>query len=155
MVTFNRTAFSSSLVMPAAYEKWITHCNYNYRPKRSFGQGNVFTPVCDSVNRGGVPDQAPPRDQAGTPPDQAGTPPDQAGTPGTRHPPPRPGRYPPPRPGRNPPPDQGGTPLDQAGTPQDQTPPPGPDTPPGTADSRIRSTFGRYASYWNAFLFIH
>ena len=25
-----------------------------YRPKRSFGQGNVFTCVCDSVNRGGV-----------------------------------------------------------------------------------------------------
>ena len=28
---------------------------YFYRPKRSFGQGNVFTRVCDSVNRGGVP----------------------------------------------------------------------------------------------------
>ena len=56
----------------------------------------------------------------------------------TRHPP-RPGRYPPgtrhpPRPGRYPP--------NQAGTP-----------PPGTADSGIRSTFGRYACYWNAFLF--
>ena len=25
----------------------------NYRPKRSFGQGNIFTPVCHSVHRGG------------------------------------------------------------------------------------------------------
>ena len=25
-----------------------------YRPKRSFGQGNIFTPVCHSVHRGGV-----------------------------------------------------------------------------------------------------
>ena len=24
----------------------------NYRPKRSFGQGNIFTPVCHSVHRG-------------------------------------------------------------------------------------------------------
>ena len=24
-----------------------------YRPKRSFGQGNIFTPVCHSVHRGG------------------------------------------------------------------------------------------------------
>ena len=60
----------------------------NYRPKRSFGQGNIFTPVCHSFcSQGGrgVPDQAPtpgtrqvhsPWDQAGTPPrDQAGTPP--------------------------------------------------------------------------------
>ena len=27
---------------------------YLYRPKRSFGQGNIFTPVCHSVHRGGV-----------------------------------------------------------------------------------------------------
>ena len=25
---------------------------HNYRPKRSFGQGNIFTPVCHSVHRG-------------------------------------------------------------------------------------------------------
>ena len=37
--------------------------------------------------------------------------------------------------------------------------PPGADTPPGSrhlpreADSSIRSTSGRYPSYWNAFLF--
>ena len=25
-----------------------------YQPQRSCGQGNVFTPICDSVNRGGA-----------------------------------------------------------------------------------------------------
>ena len=54
----------------------------------------------------------------------------------------------------------GRTPQDQ--TPQDQTlsldqTPPGPDPPPRPdppreADCSIRSTSGRYASYWNAFL---
>ena len=45
--------------------------------------------------------------------------------------------------------------------PREQTPPPGPDPPsvsrhpPREADSSIRSTSGRYASYWNAFLFCH
>ena len=48
-----------------------------------------------------------------------------------------------------------------ADTPPDQTPhrirPPGPDptgadTPPRDGDSSIRSTSGRYASHWNAFL---
>ena len=29
-------------------------CLVNYRPKRSFGQGNIFTPVCHSVHGGGV-----------------------------------------------------------------------------------------------------
>ena len=30
------------------------YINHNlYRPKRSFGQGNIFTPVCHSVHRGG------------------------------------------------------------------------------------------------------
>ena len=81
---------------------------YYYRPKRSFGQGNIFTPVCHSFcSQGGeVPDQAPPpQDQAGTPPDQ--TPPGSTPPPPTRqvHP-------------------QEHNPQDQAGTP------PGADTPP-------------------------
>ena len=43
--------------------------------------------------------------------------------------------------------------------PQEQTPrtrhtPPGADTPPAGADSAIPSTSGRYASYWNAFLYL-
>ena len=52
------------------------------------------------------------------------------------------------------------TPLGADPTPpQEQTPPLGADTPPGSrhptrlADSGIRSMSGRYASYWNAFLF--
>ena len=86
----------------------------------------------------------PPRDQADTcpgpgrppPQDQADTtPPDQADPS-----PPGPGRFPP-GPGRPPP-----------GT--RQTPPPGPGRPPSReADASIRSMSGRYASYWNAFLF--
>ena len=47
------------------------------------------------------------------------------------------------------------TPPDQADTPQDQADPPGPGRhpPPREADCSIRLTSGRYASYWNAFLF--
>ena len=70
---------------------------YLYRPQRSCGQGNIFTPVCHSVHRGGsasvhagIPpplNQAdPPRTRQTPPQDQADTPPDQADAP------PRPGR---------------------------------------------------------------
>ena len=31
--------------------------------KRSLGQGNIFTPVCHSVHKGGSTGQVPPRDQ--------------------------------------------------------------------------------------------
>ena len=96
-----------------------------YRPQRSCGQGYVFTRVCDSVHRGGVSRQ-------GEPPGQGEPPPDQADPPGRENPP-RPGRTPP---GRENPPGPG------------RPPPP----PPLEADSRIWSTSGRYASYWNAFL---
>ena len=122
-----------------------------YRPKRSFGQGNVFTPVCDSVNRGGgVPDQTPPLRTRQVPPGPGRYPPRAGRTPpGPGRYPPGPGRYPP-RPGRYPPRTrQEPLPLPPAPSPRDQIP------PPGTADSGIRSTFGRYASYWNAFLLIH
>ena len=121
---------------------------YIYRPQRSCGQGNIFTPVCHSVHRGGLPQCMlgchPPLWTRQTPPPRPG-----------RHPL-RPGR--PPGPGRHPPwtrqtpPDQADTPPDQADTPPDQADPPGPGRPPPEADSRIRSTSGRYASYWNAFL---
>ena len=64
--------------------------------------------------------------------------------PQTREEPPSQTRQDPPGPGKNPP------------SPGPETPP-NPRTrqeplPPRTADSGIRSTFGRYASYWNAFL---
>ena len=71
----------------------------HYRPKRSFGQGNIFTPVCHSVHRGGVPDQVHPPGP-GTPPwDQVhplgpGTPPRTRYPPGIRYTPLGP-RYPP------------------------------------------------------------
>ena len=104
----------------------------NYQPQRSCGQGNVLQEcVCPQGGRvsasvhAGMPD---PPDQADTPPRPGRPPPDQADTP--------------PRPGRHTPPDKADTPPDQA------------DTPPREADSSIRSTSGRYASYWNAFLLL-
>ena len=113
-----------------------------YRPQRSCGQGYVFTRVCDSVNGG--------RGVSG----EGGTPPPQ-----TRQTPPcGPGR--PPTWTRQTPRDQADTPPNQADPPDQadtpwtrQTPPPPPQTL--EADFRIRSTSGRYASYWNAFLFHH
>ena len=65
----------------------------HYRPKRSFGQGNIFTLVCHSVHGGGLARRTPPAwspPGPDTPPwDQ--TPPDQTPPP-PRHgePPPRP-----------------------------------------------------------------
>ena len=56
------------------------------------------------------------------------------------------GMPPPSGPGRPPQTRQTPPPVPQPGRPPDQA-----DTPP-EADSRIRSTSGRYASYWNAFL---
>ena len=94
-------------------------------------------------------------------------PPETRQLPPRTRPPQGPGRYPPgpdtppTRPPDQTPPGSDRSPPDQ--TPQDQTPP-GPGwyppwdrtslPPPGTADSGIRSTIGRYASYWNAFLFV-
>ena len=96
----------------------------NYRPQRSCGQGYVFTRVCDSVNRGGSPENPPgPRRTSST----RQTPP-----PGPRRPPrTRQTTHTPPR-TRQTPPNQG-------------EPPP--------KNSSIRSMSGWYASYWNAFLF--
>ena len=126
-------------------------------PPNEVCEGYIFTRVCHSVH--GVGEYLGRYPPAGTPPWQvyplAGTPPQQvhplAGTP--------PGRYPP-----------------LAGTPQACTPPsryttpwagtpPGRYTPGGTPPRQvphhpgssawweIRATSGRYASYWNAFLF--
>ena len=83
------------------------------------------------------------------PPGQA-DPPDQADTPWDQADPLGPGRHPP-GPGRHPP-GPGRLPLDKAdptgpGRPHHPQPP-----PPPEADSSIRSTSGRYASYCNAFL---
>ena len=111
--------------------------NSFYRPQRSCGQGYVFTRVCDSVHRGvsGEPPPGPRR----TPPDQS-DPPGMENPPGARQTPPVPRRTPPTR--QTPPP-----PWDQADPPRTRQIPPG-------EDCSIRSMSGRYASYWNAFLFI-
>ena len=136
----------------------------HYRPKRSFGQGNIFTPVCHSVHRGGrsgketppagwrnppgVPPgwmEEPPRLDGGTPPGWMEEPPRlDGGTPpaaGWRNPPP-------PAWWRNPPWLDGEPPSWMENPP----PPPGWMENPREPDSGIRSTIGRYASYWNAFL---
>ena len=88
----------------------------------------------------------------------------QGDPPGQGEPPP--GQGEPPQTGRNPSPQTRQTPPNQADPPQTREtpqiwqtsptrqtcPPRTRQTPPRDADSRIRSTSGRYASYWNAFL---
>ena len=72
---------------------------YSLPPATKLGQGYVFTGVCDSVNRGGVPHTPPGAD----PPEQTPreqTPPRADTPPGSRHPPPE--QTPPP--GADPPP---------------------------------------------------
>ena len=134
---------------------WVQVSDF-YRPQRSC-EGYVFTPVCQSFcSQGGVPGQVHPR--AGTPPwDQAhppgpGTPPWQV-PPGQVHPLGRytPGRYTPGQihPQQVHPPrtrytSRAGTLPLGPGTPPRQVP------PPPQADG---CCCGRYASYWNAFLF--
>ena len=119
------------------------------------GQGNIFTSICLSTGGRGVCLSAcwdahhPPGADTHTPPQEQTHPPLGADThppgadPPSRHPPgaDTPREQTPPR-SRHPP--------DQP--PQNQTPP---QTrhPPRKADCSIRLTSGRYASYWNAFLF--
>ena len=111
---------------------------YIYRPQRSCGQGNIFTPVCHSVHRGGSASM-----HVGIPPPLRIRPP-RADTPLPRE-------QTPPRPGT--PPDQA---PPQSRPPWTRHPPALPDhAPPPEADSSIQSTSGRYASYWNAFLLLN
>ena len=106
-------------------------------PATKLGQGYVFTSVCDSVHREGVclgacwdnprpgRNQEDPPPSSRHPPDQ--TPPRKRTLPTSRHSP---------APGRD---------------PQEQsTPPPPPET---VHARRYGQTSGRYASYWNAYLF--
>ena len=132
----------------------------DYRPQRSCGQGYIFTPVCHSVHIG-VCLRDPPQEEA--PPPRKETPcqgdpptretpqketllprrPPARKTPLLRRPPPR-RRYPP-----------EGDPSCQGDPPQKEVPPKG--GPPGRRPPPrgIWSMSGRYASYWNAFLFIN
>ena len=123
---------------------------YYYRPQRSWGKV-MFLQASVILLTGGVP-HIPPRSRYTPPgsrhppwsrhppqtrhPSGSRHPPKQTHTPGSRHPPHReqtpPGTRHPPRPD----------------TPRDQTP------PPQRACCEIRSTRGRYASYWNATCFV-
>ena len=117
---------------------------YYYRPQRSWAKV-IFSQACvkNSVHRGGggclpqcmlgyTTTTTHPLEQS--PPDKADTPPGPDPLPPDRADPSRSGRPPTPL-GPDPPPDQADTP------------------PPREADCSIRSTSGRYASYWNVFLF--
>ena len=48
--------YKNSIKNTDSLRKKIYHlcgiCNSDYRPQRSCGQGNIFTPVCHSVHRG-------------------------------------------------------------------------------------------------------
>ena len=111
----------------------ITFCPFITDRKRSLGQGNFFSSVCQEFCSRGESASV----HAGIP------------LPQTRH---TLNQAPPPGPN----PTEPGNPLDQA--------PPGPGSPPDQAAPRtrhpllrsacweIRSTSGRYASYWNAIL---
>ena len=118
--------------------------------KQSLGQGNIFAPVCHSVHRGEYLGRYNPPPWAGTPPGRY--------TPRQVHPP---GRY---TPGQVHPPLQQVHPLSRYTLIPRQVHPPrhvhptGRYTPhkkvhPTAMHAGIRSTSGRYASYWNAFLF--
>ena len=146
---------------PGPVAEWITVI---YRPQRSWAKA-MFLQVCVILFTGGgvsasvhariphtlgsrhppgadPPEQTPPWNRHSTSPHPLGA---------DTHPP-----------GADTP--LGADPMEQtplrADTPQEQTPPPGADTPresrppPKKADYCIRSTSGRYASYWNAFLFV-
>ena len=125
-------------------------CVIHYRPQRSWAKV-IFSQECvkNSVHRGGgcLPQCMLGYTPPGTRPPQTR----QADPPGTRPPPTR--QADPPRPGRHHHPPRGADPPKQT-PPWEQTSPRTRQTPPPReADCSIRSTSGRYASYWNAFLF--
>ena len=101
--------------------------------KRSLGQGNIFIGVCQEFcSQGGSLPQC----MLGCHPPGA----DTLSPPGADTPPPREQTH-------HPPGSRHTTP------PGADTPPPREQTPRSRAFYEIRSTRGRYASYWNAFLF--
>ena len=145
-----QTTLSNLTLTP--HDSFRNCIRFYYRPQRSCGQGNIFTPVCHSVHGGGgvclsacwhaTPPRAdnPPTHPRSRPPPGSRHPFPEQTPPGTRRP--FPEQTPP---GTRRPPDQT--------LPTSHTPGTKYTTPPREADSRIRSTSGRYASYWNAFLF--
>ena len=105
------------------------HCSFFTARKRSLGQGNIFTPVCHSVHRGGCLPQC-----------MLGYHPPGSTTPGKHTP-------------------LGSTPHGKHTPWEAHTPAPSPQeahTPPRRrAYWEIWSTRGRYTSYRNAILFLH
>ena len=153
-----------------------------YRPQRSWAKV-IFSQACfkNSVHTGGGRVSAsvhaeihPPRSRhplgADTPLEQThppgSRPPRSRHSPGSTHPPgadtggkgvclsacwihtPSRSRHPPPLGADTP------SPGSRLPLPREQTPPGADTPPPRDADCSIRSTSGRYASYWNAFLYI-
>ena len=120
--TINLVATRSLLGLTARSVRILLECFFVcYRPKRSFGQGNIFTPVCHSVHRGGcfsLPD-----------PPTGADPPRMENPPGWRNPP---GMENPPgadtTPGWRTPPWHGEPPPEQT-PPRMENPPPGKQTP--------------------------
>ena len=109
------------LIFVLAVASPVFHC---LPPATKLGQGYVFTGICDSVNRGGLPQC------------MLGYHPHPRRRPlRTRHPP-------------------GPAPPDQAPHPQEETPGTRHPPTPHRACWEIRSTRGWYASYWNAILFV-
>ena len=128
------------------------------------GQGNIFTSVCQEFcprGGGGLPQcmlgytiHPPPGPARQTPPDQADPPGTRQTPPGAGDPPPRTRQTPPDQADPPTPLGAGDSPRDQADPPRSRRPPGAGNPPPREADCSIRSTSGRYASYWNAFLFV-
>ena len=125
----------------------LAYCHEQLLPPANEVWGKViFSEACvkNSVHRGGeggVPHQVPPPGRGRyTPPGTR-----QVHPPGPGRYPPGPGRYTPPGPGRYTPPGPGRYP------PGPGRYPPGPGRYP-PSPPEIRSTRGRYASYWNAIL---
>ena len=129
--------------------------NRLFTGRNEVGQGNIVTSGCQEFwSQRGVclsacwdTPPSPGADSPGADPPRADPP--RADTPSkSRHPPEQT------PPGADTSPEQ--TPSPGADTPPGADPPwsrpPGADTSPREADCSIRSTSGRYASYWNAFL---
>ena len=72
--------FRKPRMLTTIVSRQIQFCHYIYRPQRSCGQGNIFTPVCHSVHRGACLRQTPPEQT----PTGSDTPPGQT-PPGTKY----------------------------------------------------------------------
>ena len=133
LIDFNNpsSGYTSSLCQPKLIllHSWV--CNL-LPPANEVCEGYVFTRVCHSVHGGSASVHAGITPHQSRHPQEAEQTPPEAGTP----------------PGADTPcPQEQTPPPPEADTLPEQTP------PPSSACWEIRPTSGRYASYWNAFLF--